>query len=234
MPASNSVDSFGKWRWMINRAADVLREGGTRGLWFKVLERTVYRRVVLVERALDEPVPEVAARLPLVIDLLKESEVDEYVGLFPRGNPSETRRRLRAGQLCFVARYKGRLVCANWATTKAAQLPYLDCAIQLAPGEVYTYELFTSPDFRGQNIAPVVKAQQLRHFRRAGYSRSVAAIVPENKASLRADEKVGYRPYGVMGCVKLGPWRRDFCRLYESKDFRRSTIANDGLREMDA
>lgn len=218
----------------MKRAADVLREGGIRGLWFRILGKTVYRRVILVERALDEPIPEVTALLPVVIDFLKETEVDEYVGFSPRGNPSETRRRLEAGQLCFVARYKGRLVCANWATTLAARIPYLDCTIQLAPGEVYTYELFTSPDFRGQNIAPAVKAQQLRHFRRAGYSRSVAAIVPENKASLRVDEKVGYRPYGVMGCVRLGPWRRDFCRLYEGKDFRRSTIANDELREADA
>lgn len=234
MPASNSVDSFWKWRWMIERAADVLREGGIRGLWFKMLGKMVYRRVVLVERALDEPVPEVTARLPLVIDLLKESEVDEYVGFFPRGNVSETRRRLEAGQLCFVARHRGRLVCANWATTKAAWIPYLGCTIQLAPGEVYTYELFTSPDFRGQNIAPAVKAHQLRQFRRAGYSRAVAVIVPENTASLRADGKVGYSPYGVMGCVRLGPWRRDFCRLHKSNDLRRSTIANDGLRETDA
>jgi RimJ/RimL family protein N-acetyltransferase len=219
---------------MLKRAADVLREGGIRGLWFSMLGKTVYRRVVLVERALDEPVPEVSALLPVVIDLLKESEVDAYVGFSLRGNSSETRRRLEAGQLCFVARHEGRLVCANWATTKAARISYLDCTIQLAPGEVYTYELFTSPDFRGQNIAPAVKAQQLRHFRRAGYSRSVAAIVPENRASLRADEKVGYRPYGVMGYVKLGPWRRDFFRLYESKDLRRSTTANDELRDTGA
>lgn len=166
-----------------------------------------------MECPLDKPIPEVMARLPVAISLLRESEVDEYVGLRPEADPSDIRRRLAAGQWCFVVRYEGRIINASWVTTQQAWIDYLAYEIRLAADEVYTYESFTLPGFRGQNIAPARLAQMLRCFRDAGYRRVLSAITPENKSAFRPVEKLGYRPFGVMGYVKLGPWRWDFCRV---------------------
>ncbi len=200
-------------REVLKRAAEVLREEGLKSLWFKALGETVYRRVVLMERPLDEPVVAVEARLPVVISLLEETEVDEYIGFRPEAAPSEVRRRLEGGQSCFVARHEDRIVHSAWAATRRAWIEYLAREIQLAPDEVYVYESFTAPGFRGQNIAPARETQMIRIYRDAGYRRSWAAIMPENKPAYRPFEKLGYRPFGVLGYVKIGPWRRDFCRV---------------------
>ena len=89
------------WRRAIQRAIEVLRDEGVRGLWFRILGETVYRRVVLMERLLEEPIAEMTACLPVVIDLLKDTEADEYTGFRPGVDLSEIRRRLAAGQWAF-------------------------------------------------------------------------------------------------------------------------------------
>jgi len=210
---ANRQDGTWTWQRILQRATEVLRGEGFRSLWFKILGETVYRRMVLMERLLNEPIPEVTVRLPVVISLLREIELDEYLSLRPGPDPSDIRRRLAAGQWCFVARHEGRIIHARWATTRRAWIDYLACEIRLAPDEVYTYESFTAPSFRGQNVAPVQAMESLHCFRDAGYRRSLAAIMPENKPAFRPLEKLGYRPLGVMGYLKVGPWRYDFCRV---------------------
>jgi L-amino acid N-acyltransferase YncA len=197
----------------MQRAIEVLRDEGVKSLWFRILGETVYRRVVLMERLLHEPIAEMTARLPVVIDLLKDTEADEYAGFRPGVDPSEIRRRLAAGQWAFVARHEGYIVHAGWAVAEQAWIDYLACQIGLAADEVYQYESFTAPDFRGKNCAAVRVAEMMRYFRDAGYWRMVAVVMPENTPAFRPMEKMGYRPFGVMGYVKIGRWRRNFCRV---------------------
>jgi SAM-dependent methyltransferase len=173
----------------------------------------VYRRVVLMERLLGEPIAELTARFPVAIDLLKETEVDEYTSFRPDADPLEICRRLEAGQWCFVARHEGRIVHACWAATGRAWIDYLGCAITLAPDEVYQYDSFTAPDVRGRNLAAVRVIVAARYFRQANYRRLVAVVVPENTLAFRPLEKAGYRPFGVMGYVKISRWRWNFCRV---------------------
>jgi hypothetical protein len=104
-------------------------------------------------------------------------------------------------------------VSAAWIATGYAWMDYLGRGLALAPDEAYLHESFTVPAFRGRNI-PVVRARhEARYFHAAGCRRIVAIIVPENAPALRHAVKSGWRRVGVMGYVKLGPWRRDFCRV---------------------
>jgi hypothetical protein len=47
-------------------------------------------------------------------------------------------------------------------------------------------------------------------MQRAGLRRATGAVLPENASSLRDDTKGGFRIYGVLGRVQLGPWLRVF------------------------
>jgi SAM-dependent methyltransferase/GNAT superfamily N-acetyltransferase len=202
------------WRAALKRTGEVLRQEGVKSLWFKILGETVYRRAILMERPLDQPNVRLAARLPVAIDLLRTSEVDEYANFRPDTDPSETRRRLEAGPLCFVARHEGRIVHACWAATGRAWVEYLAGEILLASDEVFHYDSFTAPSFRGRNIAAVRVIEAARYFRQAGYRRLVAIVVPENTSAFRSLEKAGYRRVGVIGYVKIGPWRWNLCRVH--------------------
>ena len=82
----------------------------------------------------------------------------------------------------------------------------------LQEGDVYTYEIFTLPEFRRQRIATAIKVEILRHYRAAGCLRFLNLISPDNHASLQTNEKLGYRQVGRMGYRGLGPFRRHYTR----------------------
>jgi len=199
------------WRDVLKQVRQALRDEGVKSLWFKILGQTVYRRVVLMECPLDQPLGYVTPSLSVVIDRLRRSEIDEYAAFRPDVDPSEMRRRLEAGHLCFVARHEGQIVHACWATPGRAWVDYLAYEMPLARDEVYQYDSFTAPAFRGHNLAAARVIEAARYFHHAGYRRLVAVVVPENASAFRPLEKAGYRPFGLIGYVQIGQWRRNFC-----------------------
>lgn len=203
---------------ILRRAIAVIREDGIAVLWFKILGETFYRRAILIERFSDEPLEQVAARVPLVFGFLDETQIDDYLRLRPDAKRDEILRRLREGQWCLTARSGGQLVYAGWSAVGRARIDYLDREIQLAPDEMYVFEAFTAPDFRGANIPPAASAFRLRYFGNLGYRRFIAIVVPENWRALRSFRKAGYRVGGTMGFVRIGAWRRDFSRLNSPRD----------------
>lgn len=207
------------FRLALQRIGEIVHEEGLWTLWFRILGELGYRRVMLLKRSLLEPIPDATPRVPVTVGLLERTDIIEYLE-FRVGTPvGEIQRRLDAGHCCFVARYLGRLVASSWAASTGAWMHYLACEVQVASDEVYIYDSFTRSDCRGRGVSPAIGIEMLHHFRAAGYRRAVRTISPENRASLQAVGKTGYRPYGVMGYVKVGPWRRDFYRT-QRKDGR--------------
>jgi RimJ/RimL family protein N-acetyltransferase len=197
---------------VVERAVRVLREEGIKSFCFKLLGEIGYRRYLLLERSLEEPIPHAETHLPITIELLKKAEADEYSMFRVKVRPSEIVDRLNAGQWCFVARHEGKLISGSWAGVHTARSYYLNREIRLGQDEVYVYGSFTKPDFRGLFISPTIKVAMMRYFRDTGYRRMICWVSPENRPSLKALQKVGFRPLGIMGYLKIGPWRRDFYR----------------------
>jgi GNAT superfamily N-acetyltransferase len=186
-------------------------------LWFRGLARArIYRRLILVERPLSQPFPDVSASVPVSVSLLAAGEIDAYMAFRPDQSVGEVRRRLDEGQQCFAVWHDRRIIHAAWAATGRARIEYLSAEIALAPDEVYVYEVFTSPAFRGRSAAPTRVLKTVRYFRDRSYRRLLAAILPENRSSLHLGEKVGWDRIGVIGYVGFGPWRHVFCRIDRS------------------
>jgi hypothetical protein len=183
-----------------------------RRLWFALCGKIAYRRLLLLERRLDEPILDVPALVPAEIGLLERNEIAEYATLVPGTEVADVHSQLDGGQLCFVARLEGSLICARWAATGRVWIDYLACDLELAADEAYSYGLYTDPAFRGLAVSPAASVAMLRHLRAAGFRRVVAAILPENHASLRSVTKTGYRPYGLVGRVGFGPFTWHFHR----------------------
>ena len=218
MPAASEKTSGLRWDEAPRRAWEVLREEGLRSLWFHILGETVYRRMVLFERPLSDPIPSAAAAVPVEISLLRPSDVAEYVAFHPAIDAAEVLDRLDHGGKCFIARHQGAMVNACWTAEGLVWINYLECSIQLAHDEAYVYNNFTDPRFRGRSIPPVRAAEMLRHFRDLGYRRFIALVVPENKAALRPPQKAGYRQIGVIGRLQLGPWRHHLLSAWHRRD----------------
>ena len=196
-----------------SRVIEVARSEGVRGLWWRGLGVTVYRRLIVFARAMDEaPVP-APAKVALTVDLLDRQTIDEYLALRPDTTASETERRLGSGQRCIVARHDGRPVAARWFATGRAELPYLDLVFDLPHGVGYGYDVYTAPKFRGLGISPSVRPHQEEILRAEGCRWLVGTAMPENQLGHRLVTMAGYESVGTVGCLRLGPLRMPVRRL---------------------
>jgi RimJ/RimL family protein N-acetyltransferase len=190
----------------LRRAPELLRENGVRGFILKILSITkVYRRVLLEERDLDEPIPRIIASVPIVVDLLTREEVDDLAAFLDYLTTSEIRRRLDAGHLCFVARHRRRIVHASWATVDVGHLGEVGLQIRLKPDEAYLSQMRTAPEFRNKNVARARISWTLTYLHNAGFRRVISDVLPENKASQRASAPLGFKQIGWVARIILGP-----------------------------
>ena len=192
----------------ITRAFKTFRKRGVVNLWFRILGEIGYRRVVVLECRLDGELSEIAARLPVRIALLTSADLEHFGRFRPDLEPSMIRRRLEQGHQCFVAWHEGEIVHAGWAGARPAWVGYLSCEFPLGPGDVYQYDSFTAPAFRGLDLAGARVAWMTRFFRDAKARRLFAVVWPENIAAFRPLEKAGYRRCGWLRVIWCGRWRR--------------------------
>jgi ribosomal protein S18 acetylase RimI-like enzyme len=192
----------------ILRAFRTVRKRGPVNLWFRILGEIAYRRVAVLECRLDGELPEVAARVPVRMTLLTPADLEAFSRLRRDLEPSTIRSRLEQGHQCFIVWHEGEIVHAGWAATRRAWVDYLGCEFPLGAGDVYQYDSFTAPAFRGLDLAGARVAWMARFFRDAQARRLLAVVWPENTAAFRPLEKAGYRRCGWLRVIWCGRWRR--------------------------
>jgi GNAT superfamily N-acetyltransferase len=183
-------------------------------LWFRGLARLrLYRALVLTERRLAEPLPDLPVPAGLTVRRLTPDDVTAYAAFRPEQGRSECDRRLAEGQWCFATWRGAEIVSAAWGVGLWARIEYLEWKIQLGPDEVYSYDLYTAPDLRGSGLTAATRVPHLRYLREQGYRRALATLGPQNRPAATLQDAIGFRAIGWIGYVGLGPWRRSFCRM---------------------
>ena len=182
-----------------------------RDLWFKALSfGRIYRRLVLLDRPLSA-IPDIATPASLRVTVLADSEINAYLALRRDQDATTFRGRLGKGHHCFAVWHKEQIVHAAWAATGRAPIGYLSRDLTLAPGEVFVFDAYTAPTFRGRGASPFRALVMGEHFRDRGYRSVLTAVHPENTVGFRPLEKVGAKPVGLIGYFGMGPWRWHFC-----------------------
>ena len=182
-------------------------------LWFAALGAArIYRRLVLLARPLGPSGLELATPAGVRIAALTPEDVGAYLAFRPEQRSAEIRGRLSRGHRCFAAWQEHQIVHAAWGATERAPIDYLSQEIELSPDEVFVFDAFTAPAFRGRNLSPLRAVIMGRHYHEQGYRRVLTAVHPENRVGFRPLEKVGTRPVGLIGYAGIGPFRWHFCR----------------------
>ncbi len=192
----------------LGRAWSVLRDEGLRSFSLKLASELGYRRLLLLERSLAQPIPDHTPRLPVAFDVLPRSAADAYAAFRPHAAGHGIVDRWDAGHLCFVARDGDRIVSACWVAMRNAWTDYLGCGVDLTPGDAYLFDAFTLPAYRGHGIALALCMQQLRHLAQAGRRRAIRATVPENAPAVAMHTRAGFRPAGTIVRLRIGPWQK--------------------------
>jgi len=197
------------------RAGRVYREKGPAGVWFGALSRFGYRRLVLLGRRLDEPVPRCTARVEAEIRRLRPEDEAAFVGL-GASDADAFRHRLELGHQCWGAWVSGRLCHFAWLAYREAWVEYLRCRVVLDDGVVYAYNAYTDPECRAWGLSAARQSVCLPRLREEGHEVVLAAILPDNPSALPPCLKVGYRRIGVVRA--LGAGRRPRILVHLDRD----------------
>lgn len=163
-----------------------------------------YRRFLLFERRLDEPIAVITPGVPVTFSKLRATELEEYLRFHDQVPEARVAERFAGGDECFVARHEGRIVGASWVSRDAHFYRSVRCRYPVGPSEVYLYDSFTDPSYRGRAIAPALGVHVLEQLREAGVTRVTMAIAPENASNRRARSKTGFQPFGRIDYLRLG------------------------------
>jgi len=185
-----------------------LRKNGVKQIIISILQiTTIYRRVILVERNLKEPIPTIVAKMPVVVDLLQLNEVEDLAAFCARNYPTLTetkiRRRLSQGQLCFQARYNESIVHAIWVAFGVFSHPYLGLRIHLSSSEAYLYDAHTASEFRNRGAALASLIGVITYLHDAGYSFVKSDVIPPQKS--RSTPLLGFQVIGWLARIVIGP-----------------------------
>ena len=125
-------------------------------LWFASLAFFgIYRRLVLLERPVSPAVAPVRASTSMHVAVIGADGLAAYLSFRPDQTDAEIRRRLAEGHACFAVWHGERIVHAAWAAVGRAPIEYLSRDLVLGPDEVFVFDAFTAPAFRGRGASPL-------------------------------------------------------------------------------
>jgi GNAT superfamily N-acetyltransferase len=198
-------------------AAPASPVGGIARIGFRALARLgVYRRLFLLERMLDAPIPDWPLPAGVRVETLGPDDLSAYAALRAGQGRATCARRWARGDWCFATWRGGVIVGALWVATGRASIDYLGQHLHLDTEEVYSYDLFTAPEARGLGLTRASRPQHLGRLRDLGYRRLLGSVSPDNAAAWAVQEAVGFRRIALVGFVGVGPRRRHFCRTVGS------------------
>jgi GNAT superfamily N-acetyltransferase len=118
---------------------------------------------------------------------------------------SYCREKWRRGDVCVLARLRGRPSGIAWCARSAVLVPELGREVRPGTNECYIHDVFVATDARGKNVAPAMLEDLARRLRARDVYRAWALIQPSNVASTRAFEKAAYAPVGDVIYARMGP-----------------------------
>jgi RimJ/RimL family protein N-acetyltransferase len=162
----------------------------------------------LYERKLEVPIS--PGPLPPGVEL---SVVDSPAGAGGAGPwPGEAERRIREGQVCAAIRHGREVIAYCWLTTEPEWVAEIGRLVVPAPDEVYLYDAFTSPAWRGRGLFQAMLMGLLEYSRAQGRRRALIFVLRRNLASRRAIERTGFKLFLAVSRVKVwnlrGLWFR--------------------------
>src|SRR4051794_6481648 len=116
------------------------------------IRTTVHRRMILMTRPLDEPIPERAPTGSFTFAEMTPDILEAYLALGP-ARQSHIDGRLATGSRCFLALDDGAIAHIHWMTTRRVRVDYLEADLVPPPRTVYIYDSYTPPQYRGRGLA---------------------------------------------------------------------------------
>lgn len=142
---------------------------------------------------LSRPIPEIEAEEGAEYYLLNPETRAEVESLTSLMGEEVVNARFDQGEVCGVAWFNSAVVSYCWVAFQQAKVGEINRIIKLRRNELYLYDAFTLPHYRGKGLFPALLIAILGLARSQGYSRALIFSLRENRPSVIGIEKAGFR-----------------------------------------
>ena len=149
-------------------------------------------------------------RLVMIVKEDVEQADEFFDGWFKKEKVLE---RLEKGHVLFAVKVDGQMVFYQWIEFSVMVLPSIDLFYSLPEDTAYIAYTYTEPEYRGRGIATSAKALLLDYLYTEGYRKILLMIAPQNIASQKVNQKVGFTAYQAVNYRKIL-----FMKYYVVKD----------------
>ena len=168
------------------------RELGARALTF------AYRRMLFMSYSLDRVrIPVYNPSIDVIFDTLRPNDIEAYLRFRQGAERSTIEKRLMHGDRCFVSWYGKEIIDACWTATGMIHVPYLRKYLRIPPGNVYSFDSYTSPEFRGRGVYMARNSYTARAHQSEGLTRSIALVAYENYSAWLILTRSGLKTLGA-------------------------------------
>lgn len=120
---------------------------------------------------------------------LEAADIGELMRLEPGKTARQIEARIASGHLCFGIKVGSRVIAKMWCDLD--EFNYLPNRRLLSSDEVYLYGAFADPEFRGQGLAPYMRAMCYEALRVRGRTRFISYTHYFNHSARRFKAKLG-------------------------------------------
>jgi len=143
------------------------------------------------------------------VGINQQSDLDCYDPNVGWQNASDFRRscadRITRGDSVFTINVEQTLVHYGWLScpTRCIEITEVDQTYVVDPGAAYLYDFFTHPAFRNRGMYQASMRRILDYLPSQGRSTAYIGVAPNNVASCRAIEKLGFLPVATLGYRRI-------------------------------
>lgn len=138
---------------------------------------------------------------------LTAADIEELVRFEPGPGRDRFLKLFREGKLCYGVRDGSPVVAKMWCDLK--EFNFAPNYRKLADDEVYIFGAYVHPDYRGENLAPVMRAACYASLRKMGRTRFYSFTDYFNSAARRFKAKLGARDEALRLHIDLfGKWSK--------------------------
>jgi GNAT superfamily N-acetyltransferase len=159
---------------------------------------------------LSEHIPQIKPKLEVQIYQLRNIPESSRFNLLEIVNEQICQTRFRQGEMVWVAVYRSQIAAYCWVAFYETEIGEIKKIIKIRKDEIYLYDAFTLPDYRGNNLYPFLLTNICYYGKENGYTRALIFALSNNIPSQLGIQKAGFKQFQVIKYRKiLGiPWYR--------------------------
>ena len=162
-----------------------------------------WRREIIAERSLEEPIEEIEPRIKVTIRQATENDLGEFKGIVSESKLKLFKERFEKGRICFIALDGERAVSFAWISSENEYESNCRVEVKLNEGEGYLFDYYVSDEYRQGGIYTSLLAKTLEYLQNRGYQTAWAFVSSNNIPVRKAWRRIGFEGKRTVTLITL-------------------------------